>query len=99
MGVDKKEWAKGQFGINEGINLCRDRSPPTEGVDLEQARRILEGVGRREWDVMRRLNGQCSALCAEKSLAFAEKTFDNLRMNCGDKAWPNISGSELAGQR
>lgn len=39
---------KGQFGIEYGINLCRDGSPPTEGVDLEQASRILEGVGRRE---------------------------------------------------
>ncbi len=39
---------KGQFGVEYGINLCRDASPPTEGVDLEQASQILEGVGRRE---------------------------------------------------
>lgn len=35
---------------------------------------------------MRRLTGQYSAQYAEKNLAFAEKTFDNVRMNCGDKA-------------
>jgi hypothetical protein len=39
---------KGQFGIDYGINLCRDGSPPTEGMDLEQASRVLEGIGRRE---------------------------------------------------
>lgn len=37
---------KGQFGIDYGINLCRDGSPPTEGMDLEQVRPILEGVGQ-----------------------------------------------------
>ena len=26
---------KGQFGIDYGINLCRDGGPPTEGIDLE----------------------------------------------------------------
>jgi len=36
----------GQFGIDYGINLCRDGSPPTEGIDLEQASPILEGVGQ-----------------------------------------------------
>lgn len=34
----------GQFGIDYGINLCRYGSPPTEGIDLEQAGPILEGV-------------------------------------------------------
>jgi hypothetical protein len=33
---------KGQFGIDYGINLCRDGSPPTEGMDLEQAGKVLE---------------------------------------------------------
>ncbi len=33
---------KGQFGIDYGINLCRDGSPPTEGIDLEQAGKVLE---------------------------------------------------------
>ena len=33
---------KGQFGIDYGINLCRDGSPPTEGIDLELAGKILE---------------------------------------------------------
>ncbi len=32
---------KGQFGIDYGINLCRDGSPPTEGMDLEQAGKAL----------------------------------------------------------
>lgn len=32
---------KGQFGIDYGINLCRDGSPPTEGMDLEQASKFL----------------------------------------------------------
>jgi len=32
---------KGQFGIEYGINLCRDGSPPTEGLDLEQASQFL----------------------------------------------------------
>lgn len=39
---------KGQFGIDYGINLCRDGSPPTEGMDLEQAIPIMERVGRGE---------------------------------------------------
>lgn len=33
---------KEQFGIDYGINLCRDGSPPTEGMDLEQAGKVLE---------------------------------------------------------
>lgn len=45
----RQEWAgKGQFGIDYGINLCRDGSPPTEGMDLEQAIPIMERVGRGE---------------------------------------------------
>ena len=32
---------KGQFGIDYGINLCRDGSPPTEGLDIEQASQFL----------------------------------------------------------
>ncbi len=39
---------KGQFGIDYGINLCRDGSPPTEGMDLEKASQVLEGIGRGE---------------------------------------------------
>ena len=31
----------GQFGIDYGINLCRDGSPPTEGIDLDAASRVL----------------------------------------------------------
>ena len=32
---------RGQFGIDYGINLCRDGSPPTEGMDIEQASKFL----------------------------------------------------------
>lgn len=39
---------KGQFGIDYGINLCRDGSPPTEGMDLEKASQVLEDIGRGE---------------------------------------------------
>lgn len=48
LSIRQEGAGKGQFWINYGINLCRDGSPPTEGVDLEQASRILEGVGCRE---------------------------------------------------
>lgn len=30
-----------EFGIDYGINLCRDGSPPTEGMDLEQVGNLL----------------------------------------------------------
>lgn len=30
------------FGMDYGLNLCRDGSPPTEGMDLEQAGKGLE---------------------------------------------------------
>ena len=33
-------------GIGYGLNMCRDGSPPTEGMDLEQASPILEGIGK-----------------------------------------------------
>ena len=29
------------FAIDYGVNMCRDGSPPTEGMDLEQASRVL----------------------------------------------------------
>ena len=29
------------FVIDYGLNICRDGSPPTEGMDLEQASRVL----------------------------------------------------------
>ena len=29
------------FVIDYGLNMCRDGSPPTEGMDLEQASRVL----------------------------------------------------------
>jgi hypothetical protein len=34
------------FSIDYGLNMCRDGSPPTEGMDLEQTSPILEGIGR-----------------------------------------------------
>jgi hypothetical protein len=48
LNIRQEGAGKGQFGINYGINLCRDGSPPTESVDLEEASRILERFGRRE---------------------------------------------------
>lgn len=29
------------FGIDYGINLCRDGNPPTEGMDLEEVGKVL----------------------------------------------------------
>ena len=29
------------FVVDYGLNMCRDGSPPTEGMDLEQASRVL----------------------------------------------------------
>ncbi len=34
------------FGVDYGLNMCRDGSPPTEGMDLEQTSPILEGIGK-----------------------------------------------------
>jgi len=31
-----------EFVMDYGLNLCRDGSPPTEGIDLEQAGKGLE---------------------------------------------------------
>jgi hypothetical protein len=28
--------------MDYGLNLCRNGSPPTEGIDLEQAGKVLE---------------------------------------------------------
>jgi hypothetical protein len=34
------------FGVDYGLNMCRDGSPPTEGMDLEQTSPILEEIGK-----------------------------------------------------
>jgi hypothetical protein len=39
--IQQEGAGRGQFGIDYGINLCRDGSPPTEGMDLEQASKFL----------------------------------------------------------
>jgi len=39
--VPTKDGKSAEFGIDYGVNLCRDGSPPTEGMDLEQVGRAL----------------------------------------------------------
>jgi hypothetical protein len=34
-----------EFGIDYGLNMCRDGSPRTVGMDLEQANKVLELKG------------------------------------------------------
>ena len=41
-GVATSEGRAADFGMDYGLNLCRDGSPPTEGMDLEQAGKVLE---------------------------------------------------------
>lgn len=41
-GVATSEGRTADFGMDYGLNLCRDGSPPTEGMDLEQAGKVLE---------------------------------------------------------
>ena len=41
-GVATSEGRTADFGMDYGLNLCRDGSPPTEGMDLEQAGNGLE---------------------------------------------------------
>jgi hypothetical protein len=45
-GVPTSDGKSVDFGIDYGLNMCRDGSPPTEGMDLEQASSVLEEVGR-----------------------------------------------------
>ncbi|GLW61709.1 hypothetical protein Hthe01_20580 [Hydrogenophilus thermoluteolus] len=40
--VPTKEGEKITFAADYGINLCRDGSPPVEGMDLEQVGKMLE---------------------------------------------------------
>jgi hypothetical protein len=39
--VMAKEGKPVEFAVDYGINLCRDGSPPTEGMDLEKVRDVL----------------------------------------------------------
>lgn len=39
--VPTKDGKTTDFGIDYGINLCRDGSPPTEGMDLEEVGKVL----------------------------------------------------------
>lgn len=39
--VPTKDGRMTEFGVDYGINLCRDGSPPTEGIDLEQVGDVL----------------------------------------------------------
>lgn len=45
--VPTKEGRMTDFGVDYGINLCRDGSPPTEGMDLEKVGKVL-GTPRAE---------------------------------------------------
>jgi hypothetical protein len=39
--VPTAEGQTADFVVDYGLNMCRDGSPPTEGMDLEQASRVL----------------------------------------------------------
>lgn len=41
-GVATSEGRAADFGMDYGLNLCRNGNPPTEGMDLEQAGKVLE---------------------------------------------------------
>jgi hypothetical protein len=42
--VPAKDGKLADFGIDYGVNLCRDGSPPTEGMDLEYVGKALGTV-------------------------------------------------------
>lgn len=42
--VQAKDGKSAEFGIDYGVNLCRDGSPPTEGMDLEYVGKALGTV-------------------------------------------------------
>lgn len=46
--VMTKEGKPVEFAVDYGINLCRDGSPPTEGMDLEQIGKALGSGGVAE---------------------------------------------------
>lgn len=39
--VSTKDGRLADFGVTYGLNLCRDGSPPSEGMDLDAASRVL----------------------------------------------------------
>jgi hypothetical protein len=43
--VMTKEGKPTELVVDYGINLCRDGSPPTEGMDLEKVGKVLGSVG------------------------------------------------------
>ncbi|MDD5295886.1 MAG: hypothetical protein PHU46_03135 [Rhodocyclaceae bacterium] len=40
--VPTKEGKLTEFGVDYGVNLCRDGSSPTEGMDLEKVGKVLK---------------------------------------------------------
>lgn len=46
--VPTKDGKLAEFAVNYELNLCRDGSPPTEGMDLEKAGRVLDLGGAGE---------------------------------------------------
>ncbi len=45
--VPGKDGTSAEFGIDYGVNLCRDGSPPTEGMDLEYVGKALGTVSSK----------------------------------------------------
>jgi hypothetical protein len=43
--VPAKDGKLADFGIDYGVNLCRDGSPPAEGMDLVYVDKALPGMG------------------------------------------------------
>jgi hypothetical protein len=48
--VPTKDGKLTEFGVDYGINLCRDGSPPTEGMDLEKVGKALGAVSATRTD-------------------------------------------------
>jgi hypothetical protein len=48
--VMTKEGKPVEFAVDYGINLCRDGSPPTEGMDLEKVGKALGDVSATRTD-------------------------------------------------
>jgi hypothetical protein len=46
--VPTKDEKLAEFAVNYELNLCRDGSPPTEGMDLEKVGRVLDLGGTDE---------------------------------------------------
>ena len=48
--VMTKEGKPVEFAVDYGINLCRDGSPPTEGMDMEKVGKALDAVSATRTD-------------------------------------------------